>query len=139
MNENQNPQTSTNGVRPQIGLVEAVKICLQEKYCDFNGRARRSEFWWYALVAGIVSYLLAYIGLWLGGMTGYYVVNAIVGLALLLPGLGVIVRRLHDIGKSGWYFLIILIPIVGAIILLVWYCTDSQRTENEYGPSPKYQ
>ena len=139
MNENQNPQTSTNGVRPQIGLVEAVKICLQEKYCDFNGRARRSDFWWYALVAGIVSYLLAYIGLWLGGMTGYYVVNAIVGLALLLPGLGVIVRRLHDIGKSGWYFLIILIPIVGAIILLVWYCTDSQRTENEYGPSPKYQ
>lgn len=63
-------------------------------------------------------------------------VCGIVGLALLLPSLGLCVRRLHDIGKSGWWWLLALIPIVGAIILIVWFCKDSQPTENQYGPIP---
>ena len=58
-------------------------------------------------------------------------------LAIIIPSLAVCVRRLHDIGKSGWYYFIGFIPLVGAIILLVWFCQDSQIGENEYGPNPK--
>lgn len=64
------------------------------------------------------------------------VASGLVGLALLLPSLGLCVRRLHDIGKSGWWIFISLIPIVGWIILLVWYCKDSQMAPNEYGDVP---
>ena len=60
----------------------------------------------------------------------------VVGLAFLLPSLGIAVRRLHDIGKSGWWIFISLIPLIGAIILLVWWCKDSQMEPNEYGPVP---
>ena len=121
-----------------MGFVEAIKICLTEKYCDFNGRARRSEYWWYCLGNMIVSYLGGFIG-GLMGTTAYYIVMAVICLGLLLPGLGVMVRRLHDIGKSGWFVLLSLIPIVGSIILIVWACKDSDRGQNQYGPSPKYQ
>ena len=65
--------------------------------------------------------------------------NLVLGLALLLPGLGLSVRRLHDIGKSGWWLLIALIPLVGAIILLVWYCKESDFEPNEYGPVPNVE
>jgi len=129
------PQTT---VRPQLGFVEAVKRCVVEKYCNFEGRARRSEYWWFALANSIVSYLANLIG-GLISPTVALVLCAIVGLALLLPGLGAGVRRLHDIGKSGWMLLIALIPIVGAIILIVWFAKDGDRNPNQYGPSPKYQ
>lgn len=137
MNEfNQTPVPATG--RPQLGFVEAIKICLTEKYCDFNGRARRSEYWWFCLGNMIVSYLGGFIGGMLG-TTAYYIILAVICLALLLPGLGVMVRRLHDIGKSGWLVLLSFIPLVGAIILIVWCCKDSDRGQNQYGPSPKYQ
>ena len=126
------------GPRPQLGLVEAVKTCLTEKSCNFEGRARRSEYWWFALANGVVSYLVNLIGGLISPTTGL-VLACILALALLLPGLGVGVRRLHDIGKSGWMWLIALIPIVGAIILLVWFAKDGDRNPNQYGPSPKYQ
>ena len=139
MNEfNPNQPRPVSGARPQLGFIEAVKICVQEKYCNFEGRARRSEYWWFALANSIVSYVAGFIG-GLISPTAYYVLAILVMLGLLLPGLGVAVRRMHDIGKSGWWLLIGLIPIVGAIILIVWCCQDSQPQENEYGPSPKYQ
>ncbi|MBR1474233.1 MAG: DUF805 domain-containing protein [Muribaculaceae bacterium] len=131
-----NPNVPT-GVRPQLGFVDAVKICLTEKYCDFNGRARRSEYWWFCLCNFVLSYVVNLIGGLISPTVGM-VLTCIVTLGLLLPGLGVCVRRLHDIGKSGWLVLLALIPLVGAIILIVWYCKDSDRGSNAYGPSPKY-
>ena len=131
-----NPNAPT-GVRPQLGFVDAVKICLTEKYCDFNGRARRSEYWWFCLCNFVLSYVVNLIGGLISPTVGM-VLTCIVTLGLLLPGLGVCVRRLHDIGKSGWLVLLALIPLVGAIILIVWFCKDSDRGSNAYGPSPKY-
>ena len=64
------------------------------------------------------------------------IVSGVVGLALFLPGLGLAVRRLHDIGRSGWWLLIGIIPIIGWILLIVWYCKDSMMSDNQYGPVP---
>lgn len=119
---------------PQMSFVDAVKTCVMEKYFfKFEGRARRSEYWWFALATGLLSCALQMCGKW-GAILG-----SIAMLALLPATWGVAVRRMHDIGKSGWALLISLIPLVGAIILLVWSCKDSQQNENQYGPSPKYQ
>ena len=113
--------------------------CLQH-YADFNGRARRSEYWYFVLFNFIVSIL---IGLSLGVIAGLLNVPALVylaylwSLAVFIPSLAVSVRRLHDIGRSGWWLLLSLIPLVGAIILILWHCTDSQPGANQYGPNPK--
>ena len=113
--------------------------CLQH-YADFNGRARRSEYWYFVLFNFIVSIL---IGLSLGVIAGLLNVPALVylaylwSLAVFIPSLAVSVRRLHDIGRSGWWLLLSLIPLVGAIILIIWHCTDSQPGANQYGPNPK--
>ena len=113
--------------------------CLQH-YADFTGRARRSEYWYFVLFNFIVSIL---IGLSLGVIAGLLNVPALVylaylwSLAVFIPSLAVSVRRLHDIGRSGWWLLLSLIPLVGAIILIIWHCTDSQLGANQYGPNPK--
>ena len=113
--------------------------CLQH-YADFTGRARRSEYWYFVLFNFIVSIL---IGLSLGVIAGLLNVPALVylvhlwSLAVFIPSLAVSVRRLHDIGRSGWWLLLSLIPLVGAIILIIWHCTDSQPGTNQYGPNPK--
>ena len=115
---------------------DAVKICLS-KYVDFNGRARRSEYWWFFLFTVLVSIVASIIDAILGtdsGGTG--LISGLASLALLLPGLAVGVRRLHDTSRTGWWILIGLIPIVGWIILLVFYVQDSHG-DNKYGPSPK--
>ena len=98
------------------------------KYADFNTRSRRSEYWWAALfcsLAGMVAsaILKNYAWLWT--------------LAILVPSIALGVRRLHDIGKPGTYYLFVLIPLVGSIILLVWFCQDSTG-DNQWGPNPKY-
>lgn len=120
----------------QLSFGEAVKKAFVENYCNFTGRASRSEFWWFTLFSAIVGFVIGFIlGIFGAGPTTVQVFQGIIGLAFLLPGLGVSVRRLHDIGKSGWWILIGLIPLVGAIVLLIWYCKDSQG-DNEYGPEP---
>ena len=122
--------------KPQMSFGEAVKTVVAEKYCSFEGRARRSEYWWWTLANFLLSLAITLL---LGSeSTAGMIVSSIVSLALFLPGLGVAVRRMHDIGKSGWAILIALIPIVGAIIVIVWCATDSDMSANEYGPSPKY-
>lgn len=113
--------------------------CLRQ-YTDFTGRARRKEYWMYTLFNVIFVALLAGIDYLLGWFSIEYrigVLSGIYSLAVLLPGLAVCVRRLHDIGKSGWYYLLGLIPIVGPIILLVYYCTEGDRFENAWGEDPK--
>jgi uncharacterized membrane protein YhaH (DUF805 family) len=116
-----------------MSFADAVRTCLTEKYATFNGRARRSEYWWFGLFQGLLSIVLTIIG----SVIGFKYLGNIASLALLAPGLGVSVRRMHDIGKSGWWLLISLIPLVGWIVIIVFAVTDSNPGPNQYGPSPK--
>jgi uncharacterized membrane protein YhaH (DUF805 family) len=111
-----------------------------KKYAVFSGRARRKEYWMFVLWNFIIVVVLWIIAAAISVAINSQVVSIIVGLyslAVLLPNIGVSVRRLHDIGRSGWWLLIGLIPLVGAIILLVWDAKDSQPGSNQYGPNPK--
>jgi uncharacterized membrane protein YhaH (DUF805 family) len=116
-------------------LVENWKKVVLENYANFSGRSRRTEFWWFALANLIIGVVLSI----LGNAAGIFnVIYTLYSLAVLVPSIAVGIRRLHDIGKSGWFLLIGLIPIVGFIILIVWAATDSQRGTNQYGTSEKY-
>ncbi len=111
-----------------------------KKYVDFNGRARRKEYWFFVLFNLIISCVLSAIDVFIGtysSSAGIGLLAGLYGLAVLLPGIGVTVRRLHDTGRSGWWILIALIPLVGWIVLLVFMFLDSQPETNAYGPNPK--
>jgi uncharacterized membrane protein YhaH (DUF805 family) len=115
-------------------------IIALKKYAVFTGRARRAEYWYFSLFMFLLSIVVMFLDWTLGfsktfGSLG--VLSAILGLATLLPALAVTVRRLHDTGRSGWWILIGLVPLVGGIVLLVFYVQDSQPGENQYGPNPK--
>lgn len=126
---------------PMLSFGQAVESALKQKYVTFTGRARRSEYWFFALFSVIV-YIVAMIldnvlGLTFGDL-GYGVLYCLCGLALLLPSLAVAIRRLHDIGRTGWWILIAFVPFIGGLVLLVFACLDSQPQANKYGTSPKY-
>lgn len=105
-----------------------------KNYVVFEGRARRKEYWMFYLFNSIFAVILIGIGVLLHLST---LLESIYSLAILLPSLAVGTRRLHDIGKTGWWQLISLIPIVGAIVLIVFWCQDSQPNENKFGLNPK--
>lgn len=110
------------------------------KYAEFDGRARRREYWGFVLVNFLVLLLLAVPDALLGLATpgaGVGLLSAIYVLAVAVPWLAVTVRRLHDVGRSGWWVLIGFIPYVGAIVLLVFALLNSQAGDNEFGPNPK--
>jgi uncharacterized membrane protein YhaH (DUF805 family) len=116
----------------------------KNKYADFKGRARRSEYWYYTLVLVIIFVVAMILDNILGTTfkmgeidLGYGYSYVLVTLATFVPSLATVVRRLHDVGKSGWFYFIILIPIVGAIWLIVLLCTDSVSGPNKWGPNPK--
>lgn len=118
----------------------AVRTCFQ-KYADFSGRARRAELWWFALftfgvslVLGLVDGALFGMGRGMGG--GFQPLGTLFSLAVLLPSLAVGARRLHDIGRSGWWLLIGLIPIIGVLVLIWWYIQPGEAGPNQYGPDP---
>jgi uncharacterized membrane protein YhaH (DUF805 family) len=118
---------------------------LKHKYADFNGRARRKEFWMFSLFYFIILFatlMLAVIGGAISETLGalLIILPVLVALGLVVPSLAISVRRLHDTGHSGWFILLNIIPIinwVGWIVLLVFYCTDSEPGDNQYGPNPK--
>ncbi|WP_028927203.1 DUF805 domain-containing protein [Pseudonocardia acaciae] len=114
-----------------------VKVLRQ--YADFNGRARRTELWMFALFNVIAMLVLGIIDAVAGLKIdpGFGVLGSIYSLAVLVPGLAVSVRRLHDTGRSGWWILLGLVPIVGGIVLLVWYCTPGKPENNRWGANPK--
>ncbi len=156
-------------VKPLLQFNQAVKSVFHQ-YATFKGRARRSEFWWFELFnfivcfiassldAVIINFVYRKFGFLYKGSIG--ILTLIVFIVLLLPGLAVLWRRLHDTGRSGWYNLIVLVPFIlstvlsyfstiGSIffgvlglvcgaILLFFCCLDSQPGENKYGSSPKY-
>jgi uncharacterized membrane protein YhaH (DUF805 family) len=109
-------------------------LAVLKNYAKFSGRARRTEYWMFMLFSLIISLVLAFIEglLGSGGVLGL-----LYGLAVLVPSLAVSVRRLHDTGRSGWWLLIGLIPIVGVIVLIVFAVQDSNAGDNAYGPNPK--
>ena len=119
---------------PMVTFADAVKTCFS-KYVDFTGRARRSEYWLFALFNFVVNIFVQIVDAAVGASN---ILVLIVGLGLFLPGLAVGIRRLHDTDRSGWFSLLALIPIVGTIVLLVFLCQDSKPGENRFGRSPKY-
>ncbi|MEX2980697.1 DUF805 domain-containing protein [Streptomyces sp. C36] len=104
-----------------------------KKYATFSGRAGRPEFWMFTLISFVISIVLAVIDSTLGTAP---VIGLVYSLAVLLPGLAVGVRRLHDIDRSGWWLLLALIPILGSIVLLVFFALPGTPGENSYGPKP---
>ncbi|MDE6392604.1 MAG: DUF805 domain-containing protein [Muribaculaceae bacterium] len=121
----------------QVSFGEAVNKALAQNYCNFSGRASRSDYWWYVLFTMILGVVIGFVlGIFGAGPTTVSVIQSLVSLALLLPGLGLSVRRLHDISKSGWWIFISLVPLIGAILLIVWFCKPSDPGMNQYGPEP---
>ena len=115
-------------------------LTVVKNYAGFSGRARRKEYWMFLLFNMIFAFVAAIIDNVVGTASpelGYGVFYGLYTLAMIIPGIAVIVRRLHDVGKSGWMYFIVLIPFVGVIWLLVLLLTDSDAGENQYGQNPK--
>ncbi|MCW5206232.1 DUF805 domain-containing protein [Desulfobulbus sp. F5] len=110
-----------------------------KQYAVFSGRARRKEYWMFTLFSLIVSLILGIAEWILGDVTGadLSIISLLYNLAIMLPSIGVSIRRLHDIDRSGWWLLLSFIPILGWIVLIVFAARDSTPGENEYGPNPK--
>lgn len=104
-----------------------------KRYFDFNGRARRQEFWMFSLINFVILVVLAIVA----NMIDFPYLMNLYQLAVLLPSLGVGARRLHDTGKSGWWQLIGIVPLIGIIVLIVFWAKDSDPGDNQYGANPK--
>jgi uncharacterized membrane protein YhaH (DUF805 family) len=118
--------------------------CLKDKYASFDGRARRKEFWSFALFNAIIYFIFYAVGIFLAVSTRSETLALIVfgilgiyALGIIVPSLAVTVRRLHDIGKGGGWIFISCIPFVGGLILFVFTLLDSEAGENRFGPNPK--
>jgi uncharacterized membrane protein YhaH (DUF805 family) len=109
-----------------MNIADSVKFCLS-KYVTFEGRASRSEYWWFLLAVFLVTLVLSFIMPFLGGL---------VYLGLILPMIAAAARRLHDIGKSAWFLLVGLIPLVGGLILLYFHVLPGEAGANQFGDAP---
>jgi uncharacterized membrane protein YhaH (DUF805 family) len=110
-----------------------------KKYATFSGRATRSEYWYFTLITVIIGILLSGIDVILGTYNWDVEIGLLGGifsLVIFIPSLALFVRRLHDTNRTGWWFFILLIPIIGFIVLLVFLCIDSKE-DNKYGANPK--
>lgn len=110
-------------------------------YTNFNGRARRTEYWMFVLFniifAAVAMFLDNMLGLIIDETFGYGYIYLAYGLLVLIPGIAVVIRRLHDTGKSGWWILLSFIPLIGTIWLLILLVTAGDEGPNAYGPDPK--
>jgi uncharacterized membrane protein YhaH (DUF805 family) len=116
-----------------MNFTQAIKSGLS-KYVDFSSRAARSEYWFFTLFTVLVSLATSLVDNVV--LSGTPILNGIATLALLLPGIAVSVRRLHDTDRSGWWMLLIFIPLVGAIVLIVWFCMRGTIGQNRFGADP---
>ncbi len=105
-----------------------------KKYAVFNGRARREEYWMFHLFSFLSVVAVLLIDMFIGASGYLYILYILV---LIIPSIAVGVRRLHDVGKSGWFYLIIFIPFIGAVWLLALFITEGNAETNKYGPNPK--
>jgi uncharacterized membrane protein YhaH (DUF805 family) len=113
---------------------------VRDNYANFSGRARRQEYWMFVLINLLITIAIAAVSFGLGAaldmplLGSLYVIYV---LALVIPSLAVAVRRLHDVGKSGWFYLITLIPLIGGIWLIILFATEGDKGNNAYGPDQK--
>ena len=114
-------------------IKKSVETVVFKNYVNFEGRATRPEYWWFTLAYAIVNIILSLIP------RAGTILSGFLGLAVLIPSIGVAVRRLHDINKSGWWLLIALVPIVGYIIVILWFVKPSDNGENKYGERPRWE
>jgi uncharacterized membrane protein YhaH (DUF805 family) len=117
-------------------ILDNYLFVVRDNYANFEGRARRSEYWNFVLMNVIIGFSLIMIGASSESETALWLLGIFI-MGILVPSLAVIVRRLHDLGKSGGYFFVRFIPIVGGIWYLVLMCTDGTWGSNQYGPNPK--
>jgi len=110
-------------------------VTVLKNYAVFSGRARRAEYWYFVLFNIIINILLAIFSNVIGDNIG--ILGLLYALAVLIPAIAVGVRRLHDTNRSGWWLLISLIPLIGAIVIIVLMALDSHPGENQYGANPK--
>ncbi len=132
----------------KMGFKDAIRVCLKEKYASFEGRAKRSEFWFFQLFIFLVYLGISFAAGILGGIisngnekiieTMMIIPCFLAGLALICPSVSVLVRRLHDTGRSGWWYWIQLIPYAGSIVIFIFTLLSSQEHDNEYGPYITY-
>jgi uncharacterized membrane protein YhaH (DUF805 family) len=115
-----------------MGFAEAISSGLRN-YVTFSGRAARSEYWWFFLFAILCSIAGEILDAATGGAG---LINLAVALGLFLPSIALAVRRLHDKDRSGWWYLIIFIPLIGGLILLYWFVTRGTTGPNRFGPDP---
>ena len=120
-----------------MDLQNSIKTCIAKKYADFNGRASRSEYWWFQLFYIIVAFVaVIFDSMYIDNSQTMGPLELVTTLALLLPALAVTARRLHDVGRSGWWMLIF-ITVIGMIPLLIWYISVGTKSKNKYGPPIK--
>lgn len=125
--------SSRAGTGAQMSFSQAVRTCLVDKYADFSGRASRAEYWWFVLLTGLVVGIFSA----LAGATGQpvlLILGIVVWVALIVPTIAAAVRRLHDTNRSGWWYLIGLVPFIGGIVMLVFLLTPGKPEPNDYGP-----
>ena len=116
-----------------MDLQSSIKTCIAKKYADFNGRASRSEYWWFQLFYIIVTFVaVMFDAMYIDNAQTMGPVELIATLGLLLPALSVTARRLHDVGRSGWWMLIF-ITVIGLIPLIIWYVSVGTKSKNKYG------
>ncbi|OZS43707.1 DUF805 domain-containing protein [Photobacterium sanguinicancri] len=111
-----------------------------KNYAVFKGRARRKEYWYFFLVNLVIALCLAVVDNLLhtpGSADGAGILGSIYSFAVMIPTIAVGVRRLHDTGRVGWWMFIVIIPVIGALVLLYFFVKDSEAQSNEYGPNPK--
>ena len=139
VNWSQNPQPDARQTTAKhngsVSFSEAIKLYFVN-YANFSGRASKSEYWWSYLFNFLVLVVFATISRIIPAASlALQMIYQLYSLAVIVPGISIVVRRLHDIGKSGKYYFILFIPIVGSIIMIVWLCRGSVST-NEWGPGP---
>ncbi len=110
-----------------------------KNYVTFDGRARRKEYWLFFLINLIISIILSVVDSFIAGSVANDIglLSSIYSLAVFLPGIAVSIRRLHDTGRTGWWLLLVLIPLIGAIVLLIFMAQDSKPGVNRFGANPK--
>jgi uncharacterized membrane protein YhaH (DUF805 family) len=139
------PGMMTGRPAKMMGFLDSVKSVLMNNFANFNGRASRSEYWWFVLFGYLAGFCFGFVdGVILVVMDvpmdsllwAFSPMATLFQLAIMIPALAVAVRRLHDLGKSGWWFFILLIPCVGIILYIVWMASEGEPHDNAYGPVP---
>jgi uncharacterized membrane protein YhaH (DUF805 family) len=121
----------------ELGMNDILEWYLKplKQYVDFEGRARRKEYWTFFLGNFLISIILSGGGFGIGGGAEY--LGSLFSLFVLIPSIAVGVRRLHDTGRSGWWLLIVFVPVIGFFVLLYFMLVEGDSTSNQYGPNPK--